>query len=205
MKKLTAILILLLLHAVTYSQAVVIKHKSATTVEYLRPTADATTSNTALKNALGFSGTALSSSSMSTVYAGKTGAPPTGASATQVANSIGTASRYKMRVLSTLQAPSSACATSATLQVSLSCSVSDTGDNTGGECAAAFSTNGGTTWSNLYSYPSYTTASDSQTTYSATITGATLSNVQIGVGAEGYTDTGSATITAYDAAVVCTH
>ena len=153
----------------------------AQSVEYLRPTADTDSTNTALRTAAcGASGTDIGSISNSGAYSGKSTAPPTGSNVNQGTSSSTTLSFYTMRVFSAWQTTSN---TYSSLTVSLNsmCSISDTGDDVGGRCGAAYSTNGGSTWISLYSYASLSTNSDSQAIHTATITGASLSNLQVGV------------------------
>jgi hypothetical protein len=164
--------------------------------EYLRPSADATTTvgtdcftNTA--------GTNTASSSMSAVYSGKSGAGPTGASASST-GSGSTVVQYVARVFNTWQS-SSHSYSALTLNLSVNC-VTTALDLVGGACGASYSTDG-TTYTNAYYFTSNTGGSDAQHTITITITGATLSNVKVRTCARGYSDGSegdSGTINVYD-------
>lgn len=164
--------------------------------ETLRPTADATTTvdtdcftNTA--------GTNSASSSMSTVYSGKSGVGPTGASASLTGSGTKT-DHYVARVFNTWQS-SSQSYSALTLNLSVNC-VTNAGKLLGGSCGASYSTDG-TTYTNAYYFTSNTGGSDAQHTITITITGATLSNVKVRTCARGYSDgseSDSGTINVYD-------
>lgn len=166
----------------------------AQSVEYLRPTADADSTNTALITALNIPGNTSNcgSQSLSVSYSGKTGAGPTGAYASETQSSGTNPGCYALRVLKTWQSATKTY-TTLTLNVNTQCFISDSGDGVGGGCAVAYSLNSGTSWTALYNYFSSVTANDSQTTHTVTIpAGTTLSTVQIGVAAIASRDDGGA-------------
>lgn len=106
-----------------------------------------------------------------------------------------------MRVFTTWQTTTNTYSV-LTLSGSFKCSVIDGGGSNGGGCGAAYSTDGGSTWTQMYTYFNPDTGGDAQTTYTATITGTALSGVQIGIcatafGVDGQGDQ-TATITTYD-------
>lgn len=165
-----------------------------TATEYLRPSADANTTATSTCDA---SGNHDTSSSMSAVYSGKSGAGPIGSSAS-ISDTGTTVTRYEARVFSIWQS-SSQTYTALTLNLSVGCTTTDS-EGAGGACGAAYSTNSGSTWTNAYSFISEG-GSDSKHTVTVTITGATLSNVEVETCARGYSDGDSgdsATLTVYD-------
>ena len=173
----------------------------AQALEYRRPTADANGASVALRTAACYSGSSSSSSSNSAVYTGKSGAGPTGASATQTITNSSTPSKYKIRVFTTWQSASTTY-TNLTVSASLSCDITDNGDGVGGTCGAAYSTDNGSTWTTMWKYTLLSGNSTVQTTYTANITGTPLSGVQVGVCALAASDPGAqgtdVTITTYD-------
>ena len=171
--------------------------------EYRRPATDADSTN----NALGAAacndnvGTNSGSSSNSAVYTGKTGPGPTGSIAAQGITNTTYPAKYRTRVFTTWQAAGNSYS-NLTINVNVKCAITDGGDNVGGLCGAAYSTDGGSTWTTIYSYGSESRGSDSPTTYTANITGTPLGGVQVGVCALAAGDYGGqgtgATITTYD-------
>ena len=169
--------------------------------EYLRPTADATSSSSALKSAT-CAGTATnqSSSSNSAVYTGKSGIGPTGSSGGQSATTNSTTGFYTMRSFTTWQSTTNTY-TALTVSISIKCATVNN-DAVQARCGAAYSTDGGSSWTNLYTYASTSTGNDTQTTYTVTITGTALSSVQIGVcalvNADSLGNGITSTVTTYD-------
>ena len=174
---------------------------ASASTEYLRPTADATSSSSALKSAT-CAGTATnqSSSSNSAVYTGKSGIGPTGSADGQSATTDSTTGFYKMRGFTTWQSTTNTY-TALTVSISIKCATVNN-DAVQARCGAAYSTNGGSAWTNLYTYASTSTGNDTQTTYTVTITGTALSSVQIGVcalvNADSLGDGLTSTVTIYD-------
>jgi hypothetical protein len=120
------------------------------------------------------------SSSASAVYSGKSGLGPTGSSV-----DIGIVGNdpfpdYLSRTFNTWQSEQPS-PISLTLNVNTACNISDGGDNVGGSCFIFYSLNGGSTWTTLYTYSSTTTSGDAQTTHSATITGTSVSSVEVNI------------------------
>ena len=152
---------------------------AAQTLEYKRPTADVQTTVTS-----GCSGTNVASSSMSAVYTGKSGVGPTGsfASIAESGSAVGL-TEYQARQFNTWQSTSSTYAT-LTLNVSVSCSVSNEQPAGSGECFALYSTDSGSTWRSLYGYTTRG-STDPQNTSSAVITGTPLANLRVSVCAGG--------------------
>jgi hypothetical protein len=158
---------------------------------YARPSADANSAS-----ALGCSGTDQTSTSMSAVYSGKSGAGPTGASSGLAVTSPGSgvAYNYTTRIFSGF--PSGA-QSSVTLDISEACA-NDT-SSTDGHCAVEYSTDSGSTWTSLYSG-----GNSSQTTYTVSIGSMTnLSTLQVSVCSQAKYDIvvpsiTTETITAYD-------
>jgi hypothetical protein len=158
--------------------------------EYRRPTADVD-AGSAETICTGSGGSYGTSSSMSAVYSGKSGAGPNGSSATlaEVSPSSGSGnSNWTVRKFTTWQSTGFSY-TSLAVNISIKCTVT-----TGGSCQAFYSTNGGSSWTN---FGSITT---SQATYSATITGTSLANVQVAVCSVSVytTSQGTTTSTVYD-------
>jgi hypothetical protein len=180
MKRLIAISILLLYllcPATLFEQAIVVKHKAAApSYEYLRPTADA--GSTAVCGDIG--GTSYATS-MSAVYTSKSGAGPTGSGVNITGASFTEVGRKFTTWQTTVHSYSAL-----TVYVS---SVSTNPSVYGNMC---YSIDGGSTWTNFASMTS------SQATHSSyTITGATLSNVQILITVANFTG-GSASAQVYD-------
>ena len=169
----------------------------AQSTEYLRPTADATTTDADC------GGSNVASAIMSTVYTSKSGTGPTGSSALIDTMGAYNSQKYKARLFSTWQSTSNTYG-ALTINVSVQCSTFS--DRYGGKCAAGYSTNGGTSWTNFYSYNGNGSGnSDTQHTLTATITGTALSSIQIRVCSIGYSGDGTsgdgqgeAQITIYD-------
>ena len=175
--------------------------------EYLRPTSDADSTSSALRSAA-CPGTYTDQASVSNsaVYSSKSGAFPEGTGGAQSVDGTTSHSIYTMRVFSNWQTTANTY-TALSINGSFACAISDTGDNVGGVCGAAYSTDGGSTWTNLYSVSSTTTHNNPQASYSASITGATLSNVQVGVCAvakQTSSNSSEATLTTYDIATAGT-
>lgn len=158
---------------------------------YARPSADANSAS-----ALGCSGTDQTSTSMSAVYSGKSGAGPTGASSGLAVTSpgSGTAYNYTTRIFSGFPAGAQS---SVTLDVSEACANNDAPSF--GLCAVEYSTNSGSTWTSLYSGED-----SSQTTYTVSIGSmADLSTLQVSVCSHAKYDlitptSTDETVTAYD-------
>ena len=157
--------------------------------EYLRPTANSTAAASSACY-----GTYAASSSMSAVYASKTGTGPTGSSASLIANGASSSPPYEDRFFTAWATPTKSY-TSLTLYVSAACTL---GTAFTGDCVIFYSVNSGSTFISLFDAENINT---SQATYSAVITGATLSNVQIlacSNGGVGTISTGRATTVIYD-------
>ncbi len=155
------------------------------TTQYSRPMADSTQSITGLSCD---SGTNIASSSMSAVYTGKSGAGPTGSSAT-VGATYSSGQQYEERLFYNFQTITGSI-TVLVLNASLSYLVNN---DSGAQPCVFYSTNSGSTWTSLGSI------SPSQSTLSVTITGATVSNIEVLLAAQsGTSSTSSAIITAYD-------
>ena len=155
-------------------------------VESLRPTADAN-----YFGSLCNYGTETISSSMSAVYSGKSGSGPTGSSA-----SISDTSSYGLgssgRIFTNWATTSNSYSS---LTVNLSAASAFTGDpGNSVQTLAYYSTNSGSTWTILMNVQ----AGSSQTTYSATITGSSLSSLQVFVCSFTNRLSGSATSTQTD-------
>lgn len=156
--------------------------------EYRRPTADADSTNGLLLIACGISSgakTNIASYSQSAAYSGKTGVGPTGSSAFLLLASSSSSEEYTARVFKNWATGS---AYSLVLYLSMSCDIEEDGNRDGGLCGAAYSTDGGSTWTGLYQFSSSQTNSDNQAFYTATITGTSLANLQVGICSE--TDSG---------------
>ncbi len=134
------------------------------TVEYLRPTTDTNTSTSACSTL----GTNTASSSMSAAYSGKTGAGPTGSSASLDASYSGGA-RWAGRQFSTWQ--TSIYGGYAYLTVNLT--VSQLGSSP--VSYACYSTNGGSTWTSFGNI----NVGSTETTFTVAITGTVLSNLLV--------------------------
>ena len=157
MKRLIAISILLLCPAALFEQAIVVKHKAAApSYEYLRPTADAGSTATC-----GFGGTSYATS-MSAVYTSKSGAGPIGSGVNITAASSAQVGHKFTTWQTTVHSYSA-----------LTVYVSSVSTISGVYGVMCYSVDSGSTWTNFASMTL------SQATYSYTITGATLSNVQI--------------------------
>ena len=176
MKILIAISILLLCPAALFEQAIVVKHKAAApSYEYLRPTADA--GSTAACSGIG--GTSYATS-MSAVYTSKSGAGPAGSGV----NITGASYAQVGRKFTTWQ-------TTVHSYSALTVYVSSVSTNPNVYGFMCYSIDGGSTWSLI------SPMATSQATYSYTITGATLSNVQILITIGNFTG-GSASAQVYD-------
>ena len=152
--------------------------------EYLRPTADAqSTANVGCA----FNGADVVSSSMSAVYSSKSGVGPTGSSATLV-GTYSAGQKYEERIFSTWQSAVHTPYSVLTLNVS----IAHSSLGTGAAACIGYSTNGGSSWTSLG------TITTSQSTLSATITGASLSSVEVGVLSTSPSSVGTTTITVYD-------
>ena len=153
--------------------------------EYLRPTADANSTADLSSYLFCFNTGISTSTSLSTVYTGKSGAGPTGSGNTQTATYSGSAS-YNQRIFSSWQTTTRTY-TSLTLNLSLAVPALP------GTVDAGYSLDGGSTWVEI------TPAGTTQTTYTATITGANLANLQVATCAEAIgTRASPATIAVYD-------
>ena len=153
--------------------------------QYSRPTSDSSQSITGISCD---SGANFTSSSMSAVYSGKSGVGPTGSSAT-VGATYSSGQQYAERLFSGFHSVTGTI-TALVLNASLSYLVNN---DSGAAPCVYYSTNSGSSWTSLGSI------SPSQTTLSATITGATVSNIEVLLAAQsGTTTTSSAVITAYD-------
>lgn len=138
--------------------------------EYLRPTTD-TDPGVAV-----CSTTNEASVSMSAVYSGKSGAGPTGSSATQTVLYSSSNDFGKSRIFSGWQSATKTY-TSLTLYYSGSCSGT-------GMCNSEYSTNGGSTWAAIGS--------------SVVITGTALSSLRVRICVESSTISGSTVLTTAD-------
>ena len=172
----------------------------AAQTEYLRPTADATTTDVTAGDC-GTTGTNYASSSMSGVYASKSGAGPSG-TANTMSGSGGTSNpliTYQARIFTAWQSTSQTY-TALTINLSTGCAITTNGY--GGYCGASYSTNGGSTWTSFYQYHQMGGGTDPQATHTATITGTALGSVQVRVCAKGVGGLGdtadTATASVYD-------
>ena len=157
--------------------------------EYLRPTADANQAVSSVCGLSSYSDTA--STSMSAVYSGKSGVGPTGSSAV-LSLSTGATDRFTSRTFSGFPNSSYTYTASPILYVSAGCATASTA-----ACRVYYSVNSGSSWTQLYSV----TTTTSQTTYTATLstlTGPTLSSLQVVVCAGVATTTATASNTQYD-------
>ena len=155
----------------------------AQSTEYLRPTADASTTDADC------GGSNVASATMYTVYTGKSGTGPTGSSA--LIDTVGAynTQKFKARLFHAWQSTSN---TYSALTISVSVQCSTFSDSYGGKCAASYSTNGGSSWINFYSYNGDGSGpSDTKHTVTATITGTALSSVQVKVCSLGYSGDGT--------------
>ena len=158
---------------------------------YARPSADADSAS-----AYGCTGTDQTSTSMSAVYSGKSGAGPTGVSSGLAVTSPGSGAAYNYTTRIFSGFPSGA-QSSVTLDVSEACA--NNYNSVYGKCAVEYSTNSGSTWTSLYSG-----SNSSQTTYTVSIGSMTnLSTLQVSVCSQARYDPvdltlTAETITAYD-------
>ena len=132
--------------------------------EIRRPTVDATTASSSV-----CSGTNLSSAAMTSSY--DAGIPPTTTFSTLGSASVGTA-RWRGRVFTGWAAASGSYST-LSLNINFDCQGAPAG---WGQCAADYSLNGGSTWTNLFNY------SDGNPQQTATLSipaGTTLTSVQV--------------------------
>jgi hypothetical protein len=108
---------------------------------------------------------------MSGVYSSKLGAGPTGATARIDATATTGAAYYSQRIFTAFQAASTTY-TAETVSIGMDCAIVPSAS-----CKAYYSTDSGSTWTALSSI----TTTTGQAVYSATITGATQSAVQVDV------------------------
>ena len=157
--------------------------------EYLRPTADA---NQTVASVCGVSGYSdIASTSMSAVYSGKSGVGPTGSSAV-LSLSAGTTDRFTSRTFSGFPNSSYTYTASPILYVNAGCATVSAA-----ACSVYYSVNSGSSWTQLY----YANTTTSQTTYTATLstlTGPTLSSLQVVACASVLTATATVSDTQYD-------
>ena len=132
---------------------------------YQRPTANADRAS-----GLGcYSGAYVASSDMSAVYNGKSGAGPTG-TVNAVSATYSSGQTFEQRVFSSFQALTG---TPSALTLSASVQYVIVGSSSGAASCVYYSTNGGSTWTTMG------TVTGVQATLTVTITGATMSQVQV--------------------------
>ena len=152
--------------------------------QYLRPTADSDSSSAIISVCSG-SGVHAASSSMSSVYSGKSGIGPVTSAFGYLQGSGNT---FEQRIFSSWQSASASYSNLA-LSVNWSCAAG----NIDGVCTLGYSSNSGASWTTISS----TAGSFSQQTTSVTITGTLVANLEVAACVINTTDT-SAQANIYD-------